>query len=110
MDFSNFVDRVDFLLKIKNRKRQDLAKECGFTVQNMSKWKYGQTTPAAEYVYAIAQYLGVTMEWLLTGNDPENLSDTEHSLIQMYRGADDRGKINIFDTATKEFARQLERK
>lgn len=103
MEYTDFVSRIDKLLDSRGIKRQVLAKECGFSVPNLAKWKHGTSKPIAESVYLISQYLGVSMEWLLTGKDGSDLSDDERRLVMMYRESDDRGKSSVMETAEREY-------
>lgn len=103
MEYTDFVSRIDKLLDSRGIKRQVLAQECGFSVPNLAKWKHGTSKPIAESVYLISQYLGVSMEWLLTGTDSSELSDQELHLVRMYRESDERGKAAIVDTAEREY-------
>lgn len=103
MNYYDFVERIDGLLKERGLKRQQLADACGITVGNIPKWKHGQSKPIAENVYSAAQFLNVSMEWLLTGTDSSELSDQERHLVMMYRESDDRGKAAILDTAEREY-------
>ena len=63
------------------------------------------STPSAENAYKIAQYLGVTVEWLLTGQDYKEiksdteLSDLEKELIEVFRHLDDRDKNAVMTLA-----------
>lgn len=97
-----FVLRVDAVLKEKGLTRQIVADACGFRYGNFSKWKHGDNRPLAETVLSIAQYLNVSVEWLLTGKDPSDLTEDERHLVSMYRRSDERGKKSILETAKRE--------
>ena len=74
MNMSNIeiVKRIDLILKEKNLKRQavyDYAKIAYNTFPNWTK-KEGTKIPA-QVLYQIAKFLGVSMEYLLTGEEKD---------------------------------------
>ena len=46
--------------------------------------------------------LGKSMEYIIAGKEPEELTPEEQQLIDYYRKADDRGKRSILRTAESE--------
>lgn len=67
-----FVNRIDEVLKEKNLKRQALTDACGFSVQALTDWKRRDSIPAADIALKIADYLQVSVEWLIDGRAKEN--------------------------------------
>ena len=59
----------EHLLQIKGVSTYKVAKETGIPQQTFSKWKKGISTPKADKLQKIADYFGVTGDYLL-GNDP----------------------------------------
>lgn len=45
-----------------------VAKEAGVTQTALSNWKSGRSTPTTKTLQKIADYFGVTLDFLLTGN------------------------------------------
>ena len=72
---SDFWRRVDEELEYKGINRTYLAKECGFSLTNIGQGIKLGSTPSAETAVKIAKVLGVTVEYLVTGQ--ENLSIKE---------------------------------
>lgn len=74
-----------------------VAKESGVTQTALSNWKSGKSTPATKTLQKIADYFGVTLDYLLTGqedpkekNNPyEAQDDTERQLLILCRKAGD---------------------
>lgn len=64
-----FIDRIETLLEEKNEKRAHLAKAVGVSNQSFTDWKKRGTIPAADIALKIADHLGVSLEWLLTGKE-----------------------------------------
>lgn len=46
-----------------------VSKETGITQSTLSDWKRGRSTPKTENMKKIADYLGVTVEYLMTGKE-----------------------------------------
>lgn len=84
MDMSNteIVKRIDLILKEKNLKRQavyDYAKIAYNTFPNWTK-KEGTKIPA-QVLYQIAKFLGVSMEYLLTGEE-KNIYKKKYDMLR----------------------------
>ena len=48
-----------------------VSKETGVTQASLSTWKTGKSTPSSETLQKIADYFGVTVDYLMTGKKPE---------------------------------------
>ncbi|MGI5096542.1 helix-turn-helix transcriptional regulator [Treponema socranskii] len=77
----DIVDRIDELLKQRNLKRQVLADAVKFNVANIAHWKNRGNVPAADTALKIAQFFGTSVEWLITGKDPDGISDNDKKLL-----------------------------
>ena len=86
----DIVRRIDTLLRERNEKRLSLAEHCGFSLQALSDWSKRGSVPSADKAVAIANYLGVSIEWLLTGSEKEGL--TPKQLMAVWNIAD----ISVF--------------
>lgn len=49
--------------------------ETGIAQSTLSDWKTGKSTPKADKMQKIADLFGVSVEYLMTGNEPDTLSD-----------------------------------
>lgn len=63
-------ERIETLRKSKNISQGKLKKELGFSNGSISKWK--NSTPTTERLQKLADYFGVTVEYLLTGEEAES--------------------------------------
>lgn len=72
----NFVERIDEKLKEKNIKRVGMCEDVGIDTSIMTAWKKRGTIPAADICLKIAEYLGTSVEYLVTGKE-KNLSSVE---------------------------------
>lgn len=78
MTGKEFTERIDFCLKKRNQTRKALAVDLGISSSTISSWAAGRgSIPNANIVAQIADYLNVSNDWLITGNDfvqKQNLS------------------------------------
>jgi transcriptional regulator with XRE-family HTH domain len=73
------------------------AEACRYAKINeraMTDWAKG-TIPAADTLYAIAEFLGTSVEYLLTGKDKEGFSHNERALVHDYKALSDDNKRNV---------------
>lgn len=63
-------ERIESLRNSRNISQGKLEKELGFSNGSISKWKNG--TPKPERLQKLAKYFGVSMEYLMTGEETED--------------------------------------
>lgn len=59
------------LLKKNGVTAYKVAKESGVTQTALSNWKTGKSTPTTKTLQKIADYFGVTIDYLMTGKEEE---------------------------------------
>lgn len=59
------------LLQKHNVTSYKVAKEAGVTQTALSNWKAGKSTPTTKTLQKIADYFGVTIDYLMTGKEKE---------------------------------------
>lgn len=59
------------LLKEKGVRTSDVCKATGIVASTFSDWKKGKSTPKQEKLMKIADYFGVSLEYLMTGKDSQ---------------------------------------
>jgi len=91
----DIVTRIDDRLRERNLKRKALAEACGFNVSNVTRWDKQGYLPQSDTAYYIAQELGVSVEWLLTGKEREGLTEEERRLLDGWRQLDDRDRQDV---------------
>lgn len=65
------IQRILDLLNEKSLKMVDLCRFLGINTSTMTNWKNRGTDPPARYIPPICEFLGVSIEYLLTGEEPE---------------------------------------
>lgn len=63
----DIVFRIDSVLKERNLKRKAVADAVGISLQPFTSWANRGSIPGADIAYHIAEYLNVSVDWLLTG-------------------------------------------
>lgn len=64
--------RIFYELKKQKKKQKELAEYIGLSTSAISNRKKKGTNPAAENISAIADFLKVSTDYLLTGREKEN--------------------------------------
>lgn len=99
-------DRIKELCKKNGISVNKLEKELGFATGYISK--LDKSTPNTKKIQLIADYFNVSLDYLLTGKEPEFMDDMvleEIELLKMYRQLTPEQKenvINIMRLFTKE--------
>lgn len=74
------------LLDEKGLKNADVARATGISNMTLSDWKRVKSTPKADKMQKIADYLGVSVDYLVTGKEHEfaiEMAYTDSQLIFM---------------------------
>ncbi|MCR5698550.1 MAG: helix-turn-helix domain-containing protein [Treponemataceae bacterium] len=84
---SDFWNRVDEELEYKGLNRAFLARECNFSVTNIGQGIKLGSTPSADTAVKIASVLGVSVEYLVTGENKttKQNQENEQAQLRLYR-------------------------
>ena len=83
----------DNLLKKNNLRIADVSRGTGVTYSTFTDWKAGRYTPKQDKMQKIADFFGVSVEYLATGKETEKQSDS--------------GKSYYFSDATAAAAQEI---
>ena len=61
------IERITETLEKTDKKATDLCDRLGIRTSTMSTWKTRNSDPPAKYIKPIADFLGVSVHYLLTG-------------------------------------------
>lgn len=82
-------ERIFSLLAKKKCTQQYFAEYLGVSDKTVSTWKSRGSTPPAEYIHPIAKFFGVSVEYILTGEEDEPISkplnNDENRTMEYYR-------------------------
>lgn len=88
------VRRIDAELDYRGETRVNLAKYLGIKPQNISAWYTRGTVPAGDICLKIAKYLGVSVEYVVYGEEPSSTKE-ERWLFSQWKKLTDEQKNNI---------------
>ena len=66
-----YAETLTFLLEQKGIKKADLSRELGMPDQTVRNWFSRDSLPVVDVAMKVAKFFGVSVEYLLTGKDPE---------------------------------------
>lgn len=95
------------LMNKKGIKRTDVAKATGKTRSAVTDWIKRKVYPTADDAVKIAELLGVSVRYLVTGEDEEGLSPREKELLDVCRLLPDR-KFSIVLQNAKAVREEME--
>lgn len=83
----------------KGVKDADVARETDITKSTFTDWKNGRSVPGSEKMKKIAEYFGVTVDYILTGEKPDIPTfEPEHlELIELYSNLNDIQKKAVLN-------------
>lgn len=64
------------LLDEKGLKNADVARATGISNMTLSDWKRGKSVPKADKMQKIAEFLNVSVDYLMTGNEVQFIIET----------------------------------
>lgn len=77
---TDFVKRIDEVLLERNLKRAALCNDLNLSATAITDWARRGTVPAGDICLRIADYLGVSAEWLISGKESELTPEERHLL------------------------------
>jgi transcriptional regulator with XRE-family HTH domain len=89
------IARIDDLLAVQKKARKELILAVGANRGALTNWAKRGTVPAADVALKIADYLGVSVRWLITGKDDGGLTLEERNLLAKYSRLDDRDRYEV---------------
>ncbi len=92
-------ERLFALIAEKNLKVSDMCKKIGVNTSTTTNWKQRNTDPPSKFLIPICEFLGVTLEYLLTGTDnvqdKSELSANDKELLNLFRQLPERNQIKL---------------
>lgn len=102
------IQRIIALLKKNNLSAAQMCRDLGFSSGLFSQWKKEGRIPSAEKLREIALYFQVSVDYLLTGEEPpkREISDVRYALFHETADVSEDTLKQILEFA--RFARQQE--
>ena len=92
---SDFVGRIDSQLESQGKVRKDLIVAADLNHNSLSSWDIRGNVPTADIALRVADYLGVPIRWLITGEDEAGYSLEERNVVVKYRCLTEQGRYEI---------------
>lgn len=89
---NGFIERLEQLMQERNEKRSDFCRNANIKESTVRGWIKGQT-PNVEIAIQIADYFGVSVKWLFTGQDVVLPAEERHLLEQFRKLNDERKNV-----------------
>lgn len=97
---------MEELLEEKHVKVSQVAKETGVNLSTFTDWKTGRCHPKIEKLQKIANYFGVSVEYLTTGKDKQFSDESAELVAKIRRTPELQDALSIL-TKLPEEDRQL---
>lgn len=75
--FMKFGEKITKLKKLKKMSQVELAEKTNISRDAISKYERGDVLPSVEYAKRIAQALGVSLDYLVSDSDEDEVLDNE---------------------------------
>lgn len=99
MDYEIFRENLRSLVQNRGKLMKDVANDINISPTSLSRYLTGQRDPDLKYVVRIAEYFGVTVDWLLGVNQHkfDALPPEIQELAELYSLAspDDRKVVKL---------------
>ncbi len=82
------IERIYQLLDEKDKRAYELCEKLSIRTSTMSTWKARTSDPPAKHMKTIADFLGVSLDYLLTGQEApvrKNTTQEEDDLLALFR-------------------------
>lgn len=82
------IERIYQLLDEKDKRAYELCEKLSIRTSTMSTWKARTNDPPAKYMKTIADFFGVSLEYLMTGQEApvrKNTTQEEDNLLDLFR-------------------------
>lgn len=90
------TERIFVELSQKKISQKEFALQIGLNEKTVSAWKKNNSLPPADKLFEISNYLGLSLNYLLTGKEPE-LSDKQQQLLSLFNQLSDENQIKIVE-------------
>ncbi len=82
-------ERLKALRTAKGIGQAEVAAIADVAIPTVSEWESGKKNPKRENLVKLAEYYGVTLDYIVQGIEVKELSKNEERLIELYRRAPD---------------------
>lgn len=116
-------DRIKYARKKKGLTQTDIKEKTGISSGNLSDIENNKSFPSAQALISLKRELGVTIDWILTGEEPVQkeqppkylpekvgpLTEQEKKIIWMYQQLNPQDKVYVNDTVEMLYTKALKK-
>ena len=88
MNTRMFWNRVKICIKENGTTQMELAKACKFTYGTFRNWMSKNVNPPLMYANRISKYLGVSLDYLISGQGKDHVSKTHENVLMLLKEAE----------------------
>jgi len=85
MNTRMFWNRVKACIKNKRLTQQEVAKGCRFPFSTFRNWMSKNINPPIMYANRISKYLGVSLEYLISGKERDIITKTNEEIFVLIK-------------------------
>jgi len=95
-DRGNIMNTMKFWKRVKGRIKEkgitikETAKACKFSYSTFRNWMYKDVNPPLMYADRISKYLGVSLEYLISGQGKDDISKTNEEILTLLKEAEEK--------------------
>lgn len=93
-------ERLTFLRERKGINKAELCAIMEVAPATVTQWESGKKNPGRKNLIKLAEFYGVTLDYIIEGIEKKELSKQEYELIDLYRNASDKIKAGIWSILT----------
>jgi len=90
MNTKKFWSRVKACIKEKGITQEIAAKGCRFSYGTFRNWIYRNVNPPLTYANRISNYLGVSLDYLISGQKEDSFSKTQEEVLVLLKQAEEK--------------------
>ena len=101
-------ERMFSIMEEQGKRPADLCKLLKIVTAQTTAWKQRNSDPPAKYIMQISQFLGVTPEFLLTGETSfPTMRTRESEMLAMYKQLPPANQDFIYDSIKVAYEREM---
>ena len=90
-----FIDRLDELIAKSGKNKNQIAKDLGLTKNYYVNWKNRGNVPDGETLNLLSKYFGVSVDYLLTGENKKSSSKTADEWYNRFSSLNEAHRAQI---------------
>jgi len=90
MNAKNFWNRVKTRIREKAITQEKVANACGIPFTTFRNWMSKNMVPPLDNAHRISKYIGVSLEYLISGQGKDSISKTNEEVLLLLKEAEEK--------------------